>query len=482
MSGKQALWVHGHSAEIERPDRVTSMVRKGYYVRIQGSPSTTNWLHFAVPTPVISDDDRLRPTKAQFRYRATGGASVEKVHLYDGETRIVTNDSPAGSVGADGWTLVSTPLDPEEILSIRWGFGISVQIAFGASGGQLEFDSAGCDFETAVRVCSQRLRIATNKRRALEFPYRSNIPIDVPNPAIERILVAIHGVGGSGDFYLLNGMATLDAAVAGSVDLNAHANTLVVAPQFLYEREYYGAFPPHVLHWTGGRAYGGESAETDLDGDGAADSGRLSSFTVLDTLLDRLSRRALFPNLRIIVVAGQSNGGQFVNRYAATSCFEQNVAAPRDIHMRYVVMNPGSYLYFNGERAAPGTTNTFQVPAGCAGYDNWPHGLADLASPTCPWTYAKLVGVTAITLQYPGRDVTYLNGALDTAVESSPACKDSLQGLHRLQKGEIYFNYLQHYFGSLLRHTRFVIPGVGHNGRATMTSASGLATIFGPVT
>ena len=55
------------------------------------------------------------------------------------------------------------------------------------------------------------------------------------------------------------------------------------------------------------------------------DSGTVCSYAVLDTILERLSKPTLFPNLRNIVIAGQSNGGQFVARYAAISRFEDQV-------------------------------------------------------------------------------------------------------------------------------------------------------------
>ena len=475
MSIDHALWVHGHSAEIEYPDRVLSMVQKGYHVRVQGQPSTVNWLHFAVPTPVIVDDCRMRLLSILFRYKTDGGGSVEAVHVYDGETRIASDDAPAGTADSDGWTHIRVGVNLEEILCIRWGIGISIKLQFGRHGGQLEFESAGCDFETANQVGFQRFPIHTNKRHTLEFPYRSNRPIDVPNPAIERILISLHGTGGNAELYLHNGLTAADRAGASDT-------TLIVAPQFIYPREYYSGLPADLLHWNGGRAYGAESVERDRDCDGSPESGTLSSFAVMDTLLERVGRRSLFPNLAIIVIAGQSNGGQFVNRYAASSRFEQEVAIPRGIHMRYVAMNSGSYLYFHEERAVPGETNVFEVPEDCEGYNDWPYGVADLDLAACPWTYAKRVGASAMRDQYPGRDVIYLNGALDTAVESDPNCKDALQGRHTLERGEIYFNYLLHRFRTALQHERHVVAGVGHTGFGTMTSTEGLAALFGPVT
>lgn len=479
MTINHALFVHGHSAEIEYPDRVKSIVVKGYRVHVEGRPSTTNWLHFAVPTAVIVDDYRMMPDSILFRYKESGGGSIERVDVYDGEAIIATADNPTGNVDSDGWTRIRVHVDNARILSVNWGIGISIKLRFNNHGGDLYFDTVGCDFAFANRVSSQRLRISTNKENSLEFPYRSNMPIDVHNEAIERILISLHGTGGNAELYLQNGLASVAAAVTNGVDPNARLNTLIIAPQFVYRREYYGKFPPNLFYWSGGRAYGNESVELDLDCDGVPESGNLCSFTILDTLLDRVCRPDLFPNLRIIVIAGQSNGGQFVNRYAAASRLEQEVATPRGVDMRYIAMSAGSYLYFNGERAVSGSTNVFAVPAGCAVYDNWPHGLADLDDAGCGWTYAKQIGANAMRDQYPGRDVIYLIGQNDTDEEADPACQDEWQGRDHVEKGEIYFNYLQHYFGSRLQHELHVVPGVGHNGHDLMTSVGwGLPAIF----
>jgi hypothetical protein len=143
MSINHALWVHGHSAEIEFPDRVDSMVQKGNRVCIQGNPSTTNWLHFAVPTVVIIDDRRMRPMNILFRYKTDGGGSVEDVHVYDGENKIAADDNPTSSADPDGWILVRVGLDHDKVLKVSWGIGISIGLQFGTHGGLLEFESAG---------------------------------------------------------------------------------------------------------------------------------------------------------------------------------------------------------------------------------------------------------------------------------------------------------------------------------------------------
>lgn len=496
MSIDHALWVHGHSAEIEYPDRVDSIVQKGYYVRVQGNPSTSNWLHFAVPTAVIVDDYRMRPRSIQFRYKTDGGGSVDAVHVYDGETRIATDNSPTKEIDPDGWTRIQVGFDPSEVPAVYFGIGISILLRFDRHGGWLEFESAGCDFEYPNRLGSQRLLISTNKRRVLEFPYRSSLPIDVPNGAIERILISLHGTGAGADFYLSNGLAATKAAADAGVDGRALNNTLVIAPQFIKANEYYLEFAANILHWNGGRASSKESVRRDLDGDGVPDSGTLSSFTVMDTLLERVCRRRLFPNLMSIVVAGQSNGGRFISRYAAVSRFEQEVATPRGIHVRYVVMGSGSYLYIDDSRLAfdgetyPDHSSNWRdmivdledfstVCDELAGeYNDWPNGLSDL------WPYPAQAGKTLIQNQFVSRDVHYMVGEKDDS-ESYKECPERVQGQDTLTKTLLYYRHLEQFCAEReldLRHQLHVVPGVGHSGRDIMTSSIGLAALFGPIT
>ena len=74
-------------------------------------------------------------------------------------------------------------------------------------------------------------------------------------------------------------------------------------------------------------------------GDGSKTSPPVSSFAALDRLIAGIVRSHRFPGLRHIVVAGHSAGGQFVERYAAST--RLSVRVP----VRYVVANPSSYLY-----------------------------------------------------------------------------------------------------------------------------------------
>ncbi len=145
---EHAMWVHGHSMEVEYPERLDSQKRMGYYMQVRGKPFTSNWFHFAIPTPVIASDKRLRAGSVMIRFRTGPGAAVKAVHVYDGEKKIASHDVNLSPQGAFVWPRFEVPADP----FVLWGLGISVGVQFGDSANLppnkllVEFSSAGCDF------------------------------------------------------------------------------------------------------------------------------------------------------------------------------------------------------------------------------------------------------------------------------------------------------------------------------------------------
>ena len=86
---------------------------------------------------------------------------------------------------------------------------------------------------------------------------------------------------------------------------------------------------------------------------------RISSFAAIDEIAAALSDRKRFPNVRRIVIAGHSAGGQFVQRYTAGRPPQE---WERRLPIRYVIANPGRYFYFNDLRPAPAFDGTFRRP------------------------------------------------------------------------------------------------------------------------
>lgn len=143
---EQAMWAHGHSMVVERPQDLVSEWRAGFFIRVIGKRGATNWLHFPIPTPVIVNDNRLRIDSAMLRFRSLSNhAEVTNIHVFDGENRIFARDGMLFSPNQWGLERFTLPNKPE----VFWGIGITVGVRFtGANDGQntMEFASAGVDF------------------------------------------------------------------------------------------------------------------------------------------------------------------------------------------------------------------------------------------------------------------------------------------------------------------------------------------------
>lgn len=144
---KRAMWIHGHSMDIENPGAIASIWRAGFFIRVVGKPNTTNWFHFHVPTPVIVKDKRLMVDSAMLRYRSgSSNAAVTNVHVFDGESRIAAHDGLALSPLTNfAFQRFDVPGKPD----VLWGTGITVGVRFGGGTDAqrtLEFASVGIDF------------------------------------------------------------------------------------------------------------------------------------------------------------------------------------------------------------------------------------------------------------------------------------------------------------------------------------------------
>jgi len=145
-----ASWIHGHSMQIEYPDRIASQWRAGFSFTVEGKPGTTNWFHFAIPTPVFINDVRMRADTVMLRFK-TGSidAFVRDVHVYDGEKLIAAHNNIYLSK-ENLFTPLLVPDRPE----VLWGLGISIGVGFGVEmmDHHMEFIAAGCDFTTQKPV------------------------------------------------------------------------------------------------------------------------------------------------------------------------------------------------------------------------------------------------------------------------------------------------------------------------------------------
>lgn len=303
--------------------------------------------------------------------------------------------------------------------------------------------------------------------------YRT-FPLDQRNEAITRVFILVHGAGRNADDYYRS--ATSAAFLAGALE-----NTLVISPR-LASNDGRGCRDPlaeQEVSWHCGTWRSGGRSLTDS---------AVTSFDFLDQLLRTVARRDVFPNVRAIVLAGHSAGGQVVNRYAMANHVHEMLGVP----VHYVVSNPSSYAWPTGDRPtsaawdptanapgyippAPAETPPFRPLGegrGCTSYDQWPYGMQNRSG------YASAYSDDELHRQLAVRPVTYLLGELDILPLAGfdGSCAAMAQGPTRLARGQAFARYVNEKLGG--HHTVTVVPLCGHNARCMFTSNVALPLIF----
>jgi hypothetical protein len=193
----------------------------------------------------------------------------------------------------------------------------------------------------------------------------------------------------------------------------------------------------------------------------------------MDELLRKVANKALFPNVKAIVVSGHSAGGQFANRYEMANQIHDTLGVP----VTYVVANPSSYAYLDATRPASGANGATEFRAfgdgrNCTTYDKWPYGLQNRTG------YTSRVSDDQLKKQLVARSVTYLVGEYDTLPLAGfdASCPAMAQGASRLARGQAFGKYVAEKLGAA--HKTAVVPLCGHNARCMFTNDAVLPLLF----
>ena len=174
----------------------------------------------------------------------------------------------------------------------------------------------------------------------------------------------------------------------------------------------------------------------DWRGGGDAVGTAVSSFDVVDRIMETLSDAQLYPALKRVVLVGLSAGGQFTGRYVATG----KCPLRKGLAVDFAVIAPSTEL-----RLDPDTT--------------WHYGLKGRPRYSAELTETDIRRNLASRRVWRGcgtKDVT--RGALD---ESPPAMK---QGKNRYDRFTNFKEYLKGYPDWAAKVSFHDIPGVGHSG------------------
>jgi hypothetical protein len=317
---------------------------------------------------------------------------------------------------------------------------------------------------TSTSECTEWISYGSGPARSLVY---RTYPLEVKNEAITRAFIMVHGAGRDADNYFRTAVAA--AFLGGALD-----DTVVIAPRFASDsgggRGAAGGgcadkLAPNEVNWPcGGDSWRSGGVSTSYK--------ELNSYDFADQLLQRLARKDVFPNLKTIVVAGHSAGGQFVTRYEMANKLHDSLG----VRILYVVANPSSYAYLDPLRPTADGKNVGRFGDGrnCTTYNMWPYGLESRGN-----GYASKIPDDVLKKQLAARPTTYLLGELDilplAGFDSS--CPAMAQGPTRLARGQAWVNYVNTKYGAA-GHKAVVVPLCGHNARCMFTADSALAIIF----
>jgi pimeloyl-ACP methyl ester carboxylesterase len=326
----------------------------------------------------------------------------------------------------------------------------------------------------ATTACTEWVPLGKDGGRSLI--YRS-LPLTKPNPHVRRALIMVHGTLRNADHYFTT--ATGAAFLAKALD-----DTIVISPAFhSAEGSCKDVLAPKEISWS----CGGDSWRS---GGVAASEKDLTSFEFVDEILHRLADKKVFPNLKGIVVAGHSAGGQFVARYQMANRVHETLGAP----VTYVVANPSSYAWPDATRplpegdAAPAAAKGWESEtvhtgftygafdaAKAPGYDHWPSGLEQLSG------YVAKETPDQLRAQLVSRPTTYLFSQVDTLPLGGfdGSANAMAQGATRRARGEAYVKYLAEHLGG--KPKTLIVPECGHNDRCVFTTDDVLKVIFPPL-
>ncbi len=307
----------------------------------------------------------------------------------------------------------------------------------------------------AAPNCTEWISFYNSSARSLLYRTYS---LEAKNPAITRAFILIHGAGRDADNYFRTAVA---AAFLG----NALEDTVVISPRFASNdgRGCRDTLAAGEVNWS----CNGDSWRS---GGTAFSNDTLTSYDFADEILRKLARKDIFPNLRAIVVAGHSAGGQFVARYEMANKVHDTLGVP----VTYVVSNPSSYAYLDATRPNADATEfrPFNDARNCTTFDKWPYGLENRTG------YTAKIPDEQLKKQLASRPTTYLLGEIDIlplgGFDSS--CPAMAQGPTRLARGQAFAKYIAAKYGAQPKVT--VVSLCGHNARCMFTSEQALPIVF----
>ncbi len=274
-------------------------------------------------------------------------------------------------------------------------------------------------------------------------------------------LIALHG-------YPRDVTRTFDSAIKATEKAGRMNDTVVVAPLFQVARSQASRCQssgtpearPSDITWTCGSWMQGGVGHFDKQAGP-------TSFAALDALVDEVHRK--YPSVKTITLFGFSAGAQTIQHYIGFS----NPRASAEVRLRFIVSDPGSWLYFDSYRPHPPAD-----PAACPDVDKWKYGIEDM-----PANLGR--SAAQARAHYAQAEVHYMQGEKDTGKGPGAyykildkSCAAQAQGPYRLERGLAYAEYDRKMIAPQKQRQVTVVPDCGHSVACVLPSRQARGVLF----
>jgi len=345
-------------------------------------------------------------------------------------------------------------------------------------------DALPCD-QAASSACFTGFALPGATGRLHYYASRSDAGSPGAGQAPTTALVVMHG-------HPRDANRSFEAGLRAARQAGRLGDTLVVAPLFQVgdadaarcRTRGVPAAEPGDAMWTCGSW---------LEGAPSLGAQPIGAFAALDALVAELHRR--WPSLQSVTLAGFSAGAQMLQHGVGFAA-----DPPAGLRLRYVIADPGSWLYFDPVRPQPqrggqavdwaacGSGAAFpgdcsmalQVPdaAACPGHDQWKYGTGAL-----PPSLGR--NAAQARVRYAAAEIHYLEGALDSSADKGTyypildkSCAALLQGPYRLQRGVAYAAYDRALLAPAQARQVTVVPGCAHDVGCVLPSDAARGVLF----
>lgn len=179
-------------------------------------------------------------------------------------------------------------------------------------------------------------------------------------------------------------------------------------------------------------------AADDWRGGGDANGTTYSSYDYIDAIFARLADRKRYPNLRKVVLAGFSAGGQFAGRYAATG----KGVVREGVKVEYIAMSPSTEFRFDADQP-------------------WLYGLKGRPRYSAALTNDEIMRNLCSRRVWRGCGSQDILGRPQTSLDMTPPAV--LQGTNRFERFKSFERYLDRYPAWKKQVSFHVFEGIGHN-------------------